>query len=334
MYASFRALLTGLIDYAGLFPPAQLPLEEAVRNYARYSTEPESWMLGRFICPAGRLAELTPLVPELFNAESPLLLSILLGKGNTPNQFLASLPEDAKAAAEFKAKNAPLVRLQVLEMRLPGSFEGEEPEKLAEMLTSSRVLVSGLPGTVMPFHEITLGPGWRHTVSVFLLGLRTSIRPLEIRSPEGEVLGVIDPSSAGFKLRCGGIDAAAFPSPEQVAHVVAECRDRGIPFKATAGLHHPLRHYDRALQTHIHGFVNVFGAAVLADSCRLAEGQIRQVIEDEDPRHFVFDDHGFRWQDFRATTAEITSARKKLATSFGSCSFNEPREDLKALGWL
>src|SRR5262245_38924762 len=66
MNPALRALLGGIIDYAGLFPPAQLPLEEAIRNYARYRTEPESWMLGRFVIPATRLKELAELGKELF----------------------------------------------------------------------------------------------------------------------------------------------------------------------------------------------------------------------------------------------------------------------------
>ena len=55
-----RALLSGMVDYAGLFPPAQLPLEKAVREYAVHLGGAEAWMLGRFIIPAQRLEELEP----------------------------------------------------------------------------------------------------------------------------------------------------------------------------------------------------------------------------------------------------------------------------------
>jgi hypothetical protein len=44
-------LLTGLIDYAGLFPPAKLSLDQAIRNYAAYRQCPERWMLGKFVIP-------------------------------------------------------------------------------------------------------------------------------------------------------------------------------------------------------------------------------------------------------------------------------------------
>ena len=55
---AFRAFMEGLIDYAGLFPPARLDLDVAMKDYLRYQEERSSWMLGRFIIPAARLAEL------------------------------------------------------------------------------------------------------------------------------------------------------------------------------------------------------------------------------------------------------------------------------------
>src|SRR3954447_588364 len=97
MTASLRALLANVIDYAGLFPPAQLPLDAAIRNYARYRAEPESWMLGRFICPAARLAELSPYVDELFGDGRPLAVSALGGQ--------QSLRQDGEIIASFRDRH-------------------------------------------------------------------------------------------------------------------------------------------------------------------------------------------------------------------------------------
>ena len=82
MNASLRALVAGIVDYAGLFPPAKLPLDQAMRHYARYRTEAEAWMLGRFVCPAVRLGELAPHVEELFTSGPPLSISAL-GRGGS-----------------------------------------------------------------------------------------------------------------------------------------------------------------------------------------------------------------------------------------------------------
>src|SRR5581483_10724564 len=59
MFATARALFEHIVDYAGLFPPAKLPLPEALRRYAADVSGPRQWFVGRFVCPATRLEELT-----------------------------------------------------------------------------------------------------------------------------------------------------------------------------------------------------------------------------------------------------------------------------------
>jgi hypothetical protein len=63
--ASTTALLAGVVDYAGLFPPAALPMAEAAAEYYRSLDGPHAWMLGRFVVPASRLAELATVLATL-----------------------------------------------------------------------------------------------------------------------------------------------------------------------------------------------------------------------------------------------------------------------------
>jgi hypothetical protein len=84
----------------------------------------------------------------------------------------------------------------------------------------------------------------------------------------------------------------------------------------------------------MHGFLNVLVAGVLAHARDLHETEIQMILEDEDPSHFVFTEEALRWQDWQATTPEIHAARQTAIGSFGSCSFDEPRDDLRALGWM
>ncbi len=109
-----------------------------------------------------------------------------------------------------------------------------------------------------------------------------------------------------------------------------------MPFKATAGLHHPVRSL-RGLTyepsppcARMHGFLNLFVAAALARSRLLDEDGLREVLEDESPRSFVFGGEGLSWRDHHVGQADIQSARR-FARSFGSCSFEEPVADLQAL---
>lgn len=66
MTTSFRALLARRIDYAGLFPPAALSMEDAVANYAAYRASDDAWALARFIVPAVRLEEFEDALGAVF----------------------------------------------------------------------------------------------------------------------------------------------------------------------------------------------------------------------------------------------------------------------------
>ena len=141
------------------------------------------------------------------------------------------------------------------------------------------------------------------------------------------------------KIRSGGITADAFPAIANVAEFIRACREKGIAFKATAGLHHPLRcvkpltYEPNAATGTMHGFVNVFLAAALVQGgMNAADGA--QLLEERDPKAFVFNDQGAAWRDRRAGLAALATTRSTFALSFGSCSFEEPIGELKELGLL
>src|SRR5262249_55756007 len=119
MFASLRALLSGIIDYAGMFPPAKLPLEQAFRNYLRYRHEVESWMLGRFICPVPRLVELVSLLQEIDQPEAAIPFSVLGMGGNSQEEFVAKFTADLEAMANFEARFRRHVIVDTIEIRLP-----------------------------------------------------------------------------------------------------------------------------------------------------------------------------------------------------------------------
>ena len=84
----------------------------------------------------------------------------------------------------------------------------------------------------------------------------------------------------------------------------------------------------------MHGFLNVFAAGALGHALGLNEGELRAILTDEDADHFACDNAGLRWRGLRATPQQVAAARREAVTSFGSCSIDEPRDGLRALGWL
>jgi hypothetical protein len=154
-------------------------------------------------------------------------------------------------------------------------------------------------------------------VEVVNLGLLATIKAYRLRA----------------KIRTGGTTTEAFPSVESVAAFIRGCVDLQVPFKATAGLHHPIRctaaltYEAGAPQGTMHGFLNLFMASALPDHAE-------KILLEDNARAFAFDDGGFWWRDLRVPTEEIARVRQDVFTSFGSCSFEEPINELKELGWL
>src|SRR5207249_4681338 len=120
-------------------------------------------------------------------------------------------------------------------------------------------------------------------------------------------------------------------TPAHVAEFICTCRNAGVFWKATAGLHHPLCQFYGPSGPQ-HGFLNVFVASVLAQVHGLSEAAVESILSDEEPGNFYFTDEALGWRDLQIDTAEVYRARSKLLHSFGSCSFDEPVEDLRALG--
>jgi len=286
-----RTLVAGAIDYAGLFPPATLPMAEAVRSYAGYRASPEAWALGRFVIPVARLEEFAAAAAGLAAEDAaPWPLALLTGKGGADDW------EDARAADVGHAV------IRAIELR------ASTPE---DVVTAS----GRLPSDVDVFFEI----------------------PVE--SDPCALVRAIGRARRKAKVRTGGVTADAFPDAPSLARFVVACARAGVPFKATAGLHHPLRAtyrltYDPdSASGDMFGFLNVLLAAGFA-GVGLGEECVAEVLEERRPGAIRFDPAGVEWRGHRLTTADVARTRATLALSFGSCSFREPIEELQSLGLL
>jgi hypothetical protein len=182
--------------------------------------------------------------------------------------------------------------------------------------------------------EARIDPAWIPDTQTLVrdkLGVEAFWELAPGRGLRGAVAAVRE-AGAGAKIRCGGLTADAFPPPEAVAAFVAACRDAGVRFKATAGLHHPVRHVRDGLP--MHGFLNLLAAAVFAHAEGLGEAELTALLAEEDPAAFRVDAGGLSVHGRHAGADAIAAARAELFTAYGSCSFTEPVEDLGDLGVL
>lgn len=308
MTAALRSLLTNILDYAGLFPPAALPLDDSIRNFARYLESDDRWMLARFICPADRLHELKPYLDELFTDAAEKLQISTLGRGGKDGiDAVANLEQDLKCIADFRTIAGERAIVDVIETKL-----------FADATINSEILphFSGRCTDLQlrPFFEIPL-------TADFESFARSTAQDLAKHT-------------AGFKLRTGGTEAAAFPPSRRIAEAIVACRDAKCALKFTAGLHHPIRAQNESVKTKMHGFLNVFTAAVLAHTHQMDVHGVTEILESETAGDFTFDEYTARWKTLSATRQRIEQVRANAAISFGSCSFDEPREDLGTLKLL
>jgi len=327
MSTAFKAFMNQIIDYAGLFPPAKLPMNDAIQNYLKYRNGPDEWMLSRFICLAKRLSELEKYRADFGSRDKPLQISVLGRSGKNREAFISGLEEDLKLVNEFAEGGS--VNIDAYEVRLPEEIiEESNPIRISEFLNrAAEMIESQIPIRVTAFYEGAFRDDWIQTVNALIEGI--SYHNIFVQSRQFDKY-----SPAGYKLRSGGAEPSMYPTSEQVAHVILTCKRHQIAMKATAGLHHPVRYFNEAERVTMHGFLNVFGAGILAQYHDLNIDQITAIIEDENPQHFVFADSELKWKDFSVTVNQIEEARSQRLISFGSCSFDEPREDLRELGYL
>ncbi|MER7211351.1 hypothetical protein [Streptosporangium sp. NPDC000239] len=130
------------------------------------------------------------------------------------------------------------------------------------------------------------------------------------------------PQGVGLKVRCGGTVATAFPSAQDLGAFISHCVERGIPFKATAGLHNAVRHFDPALGVDRHGFLNLVLAVCAA-------------VDGRDPAAVLGStDVGELVRLAREVSEDVATRARQLLVSYGSCSTSTPIEDLRALGLI
>lgn len=301
--ASLRALLEGAIDYAGMFPPCALPLEPALRNQASYVRSTEAWMLNGFVLPVGQFDPAKRFVAE-FDPEHPLHVAALGPKTANEDAFLDALANAATAIRSMATDHSEVVSIAHLEMVLPDHADSASLKK-------AEAIVGELP----VFWE---APPERAEQTIELIAQH---KPNETGA------------KFGYKLRTGGVTADAFPSSLQIARALVAAVSHQLPIKFTAGLHHPVRQFRDEVNTKMHGFLNVLGAAVLAAEHHWNAEQTVAMLDEEDPRLFLFTDDSFSWRDWKIAAKQLQD-RRKLVRSFGSCSFDEPRDDLRALNLL
>jgi len=288
-----RAFFSGIVDYAGLFPPAGQEMTAAVREYARHSAGPDRDLLGRFVVPVSRLDEFAAAAA----AEN----------GGGSRQWSVS----AIASEHPAVTRAAIDRFNSM-------------QKIA-VCDSVEMPVASYDDVIQA------AAAFADDIEVYL-----EVSP---HSDPIALLREIAQTPASAKLRTGGVVESAFPLPDQVLRFIDVCVEEGVPFKATAGLHHAIRGrypltYEQGSATAImFGYLNVFLAAAYR-AAGSSESAVLGVLEESDPASFRIDDRGVWWRDHVVVHDQLEIVRQTVASSFGSCSFTEPVDEARRLNLI
>lgn len=294
MSAAVAALLSGLIDYAGLFPPAGLAMGPAVAAYAAHRRGADGWILARFVVPIARLGEFETALASLAPAErgdGEWVLSGLLG---------ADVAGDARLAEAFNQRHRGAAAIRSVEVRV---------DSVAQ-IQAARLTV---PSSIELFCEVPL---------------RGDLRWL---------LAAIRATGGRAKVRTGGVTPSDIPAPDAVLRFLEGCAAIRLPFKATAGLHHairgeqPLTYEVGSPRGTLFGYLNLLlAAAALWDGRSRAEAQ--RLLAEQDTDGLVLNDESVEWGGSRFPADALARARREFLLSVGSCSFDEPVGEIRALG--
>ena len=300
-----RLLLDSILDYAGLFPPAKLDMAPTVANFARYRRSADRWMLGRLIVPVTRFPEFVecadPHLPKTADAEGddPWPLSVLVAPASD-RQIVADLERIERFNARMEDREFS---------RAHGRAAIDTIETKATTPHEIDRALEYVPDEIFAYFEVPVDGDPR--------GLIATMASLD----------------TGAKIRTGGLTPDAHPTPAQVARFLKICRAAEVPFKATAGLHHPCRQLASDVGCMQFGFLNVFVAAcMLWNDDRMSEKELEDILSEERAAAFEFGPTGLAWRNRHLRFDDIAEARERFAHSFGSCSFDEPLADLRALG--
>jgi hypothetical protein len=289
-----RAVLEGLIDYAGLFPPAGLTMGQTVRNYAAYQRRPDGWALGRLVVPVSRLGEFEQellALPEVDRLGTRWPLTGLLG-------------------ADWERE------LDVLDAFNERHVHGGPRVLSLEVRVASEAQVTALrravPSHLELFVELPLG---------------------------GELPALVAAArreGARAKIRTGGVHPADIPEPQAVLAFLERAADIRLPFKATAGLHHPVRgsapltYAPGSARATMFGYLNLVLAAAAVWQGLDGRTALALLIS-EDAKTLRLGEDEVRWAAIRLSREAIVEARREFVLAIGSCSFTEPLEEVAGL---
>lgn len=313
---SLNIFMLRLLDYAGLFPPTTLSLQNSLMNFAEYRHHNQKDWLGKFILPVKKIDETISLLSNqnIFSSfGNKAQFSVILSNCETLSEFQSYLQNDLTSINRLIKKFGEFIDIQSFEILPPKEvFSSGKTNSMRDFLfdLSENFIENNIKADFyceLPFSEnldeyVTIIKRHNKNISKFQFSV---------------------------KIRTGGVTPQQIPSSKEIINAILLFAEHKLPLKATAGLHVPVPNDNPHVGARLHGFLNIFSCLLLCyDEQKLNSQELEKIITTYSYPDFKFSETGLHVGDRFISNENMLKLRKHYIKSFGTCSFIEPIEHL------
>ncbi|WGL61045.1 hypothetical protein QEJ31_05480 [Pigmentibacter sp. JX0631] len=318
---SLNIFMHELLDYAGLFPPAKLTLQESLLNYSSYTKHIQKNWLGKFILPSNKIAECIEIMlnQKIFKSNNASLkFSIILNSCEKINDYSGIIDSDLKLIDQFESACKNKISIDSIEFFPPKEvFQPNNLSLFKNMLSLVDNKLCNAKKIKYKYLEIPFSENINEYIE-FISDFNLNQKEIKFC----------------IKLRTGGVTPQQIPSAFHIAQAIRLSAEKQIPIKATAGLHVPVPNDNPEVGARLHGFFNIFSCLLLCYKKLLTISEMENILENYSYSDFKFTEDGFTVGNKFLANAEMTHLRNSFIKSFGTCSFLEPIEHLHENNFL
>ncbi len=311
---SLNIFMQELLDYAGLYPPTNLTLQESLDNFSNYYFHKQKDWLGNFILPVNKIDETILILKEqntFQKLNNKACFSIIISTCENISEYSNILENDILLIKKLIHKFENKIIIESIELFPPKEiFKSNNSNKTIDILNILKDKFSGIKSIKQLYCEIP-----------FIENMNQYVEQISNFNAHYS-------NKFAVKLRTGGVTPAQIPPAIQIAKAIRICAEQKVPVKATAGLHVPVPNDNRHVGARLHGFLNIFSCFLLCYDNLMSIEKMEKIILDYSYSNFKFTENGLCIEDNFISNEKMTELRKSFIKSFGTCSFLEPIDHL------
>lgn len=329
MIKSLEQLLFESIDYSGFFLSEETGLRDALRSYVDGTNSEHLWLLSKLVLPHHEIPKLGAFENRKNELKGPLSLCITGPETTTLTDFKNVIRSIEQEIVSAHSGYPGEVRTNILELKLPSnSVENLNVEELVKSLEA--VVMSATHSKLLPHRVYFEVPGDSFDSDI----VKKITKVIAVHNKSILKRKIDNYLFSGLKINCGENSLLPTPDARFLADVMLYARDANVAVKFSGGTNSSFSSIGETSKSFAHGFINIFVAGMLAYTQDLDIDETIEVLEDQNPENFTFEEGYLSWKNLKAPSMEVKMLRMLSLTSFSSKSLSSPIKQLKELKLL